>query len=214
MNSIDIINEQHWYWPWTLSFTMRNIDNDHEKHWHLPWTLVLPWITLTFTMNNIDIYHAHWYFHEKHIHLPWPILSFTMNIDICHEQHWYLPWTTLTFAINNSGIYREHRVRLPWATFTFTMNNIDICHEQADVYNTWRKNLILKTTKDYCKIPLSGFVSIISKLRSSLFWDLRQRRTVVTDVSVRLQRLSDLGVYLEALTLEGWTDRLSWNVGK
>jgi hypothetical protein len=71
-------------------------------------------------MNNIDIYH------EKHWLLPVTALSFTMKVGICHEQHRHFPWTLV-----------------------FVMNNIDICHEHADVYNTWRKNLVFKTTNKF-----------------------------------------------------------------
>jgi len=205
MNNIDIGHEQHCHLPWTaLIFTMNNSDIDLEQHCNLPWT------TLTLAMNNIDICH------EQHCHLPWTALTFTINnSDIDDEQHCLLQWAILILTMNNIDIYHEQHLLLPWTTFIFIVNNIDICHEHTDVYNTWCKNLILKTTsKIYCKISLSGFVSINSKLRSSVFWGVRQRRSVVTDVSVRLQRSSDRRVSLDSLTLEDGTDRLYWNVGK
>ena len=160
-------------------------------------------------MNNTDIDL------EQHCNLPRTALTLTMNnIDICHEIHCHLPWT-LVFVMNDIDIYHEQHWLLALKIVAFAMKIIDICHENADVYNTWSENLILKTTnKFYCKISLSGFVSINSKLWSLLFWDVRQRRSVVTDISFHLEGLGDQGVSLDRLTLENGTDRLSWNVGR
>jgi hypothetical protein len=154
---------------------MNNIDIDLEQHCNLPRT------ALTLTMNNIDICH------EQHCHLPWTLVFVVNNIVIYHE-HWYLPWTTLLFTMN-IGICHERHWHVTLTIVTFAMNIIDICHEHTDVYNTWSENLIFKTTnKFYCKIPLSNFVSINRKLRSLLFWDVMQRRSEVTDVSVHRKR--------------------------
>jgi len=220
MNNLDIYHERHWHMPWTtLTFTTNNTYIWHEQHWHLPQT------TLKFATNNIDI------FHEQHWNLPWTTLTFTKkqhwhlphttlkfatnNIDICHKQHWHLPQTTLTFAMNNTDICHKQHWNVPRTTLTFAMNNIVICRELADVYKTWRKNLILKTTNTfYCKIPLCGFVYINIKLRSSPFCDVRQDWSVVFDVSVRLLRSSEKGVYLDSLTVEDRNGRLCRNVSK
>ena len=116
------------YW-----YSIKDFEFDHEQH------CLLQWKTKTLTMNNIAIYH------EQHCHLPWTTLILTMNNIFCyHVQHWHLP-RTLSFTMY-IGICHEQPWHWPWMTLANAVNNIDICHEQSDVYDTWCKNLILKTT--------------------------------------------------------------------